>query len=306
MSQKKSNTLFIGNGFSRAIFKETPSWSDLINAQGGIDNYTILYEMRLLDEVQNVKDEDKVKDRLVEKIKASFSLEKLNKDVCCLNEFGNFLRENNVRDIITTNYDNGIEILLRELCDYTQETGDETGSETVYSVRTHKEFVNAATRHSVRLWKIHGDLDRIKSVTLGFDQYCGALAKIESYIKGTYESHEGEITCKVPMKEKCMTGKFDELSWVELFFNSNVYIVGFGMAFSEIDIWWLINKRARFKTEIPQIENTITYLYDTRHLNKDRYIENQKIRSALTAFDVDCREIDSSSGYIESIFEQIS
>lgn len=300
MEQTRSNTLFIGNGFSRTIFKDMPSWGELFDTlKSEIENYTILYEMFLLGAAKNVSEETLVKNLLVEQIKTAFSMDKIDKDVRCLGEFGRYLFENNVYDIITTNYDKGIETLLCKLCGYTQEPRDVEATEAVYSVRTHDVFVNKALGHSVRLWKIHGDLDRIKSVTLGFDQYCGALARIESYIKGTYESHEKNIECKVPMKEKCLTGNFDALSWVELFFNSNIYIVGFGMAFSEIDIWWLINKRARFKMEIPQIENSITYLYDKR------YMDDKKILKALGAFDVDCQEIESGTEYIKNIFKKI-
>ena len=30
-----------------------------------------------------------------------------------------------------------------------------------------------------------------------------------------------------------------------LFFNSDIHIVGFGFDYSEIDLWWILNKRAR-------------------------------------------------------------
>lgn len=303
MSQKKSNTLFIGNGFSRAIFKDMPSWENLFDKiESNIKNYTILYEMFLLDKSRGPNKESRVKEQLVEQIKEAFSREKINKDICGLKQFGEFLVQNNVDDIITTNYDKGIEILLCELCGYTPKGRSGIASESIYSIRTHEEFFNEEWNHTVRLWKIHGDLDRIKSVTLGFDQYCGALAKIESYIKGRYEYEfrNKKIKCRIPMVEKCRTNGFDKLSWVELFFNSNVYIVGFGMDFSEIDIWWLVNKRARFKAQVPQINNRISYLYDPK------YIGDQTIIDALKAFDVECKEIKYGNGYINNIFQQIN
>lgn len=104
------------------------------------------------------------------------------------------------------------------------------------------------------------------------------------------------------LKEKCETQTFDYLSWVELFFNTNVYIAGFGMSFSEIDIWWLLNKRARFMLKIPQITNEITYLYDT---NYDKEDEKMGLFLALRAFRVKCSPIKSDSGYIDNIFENM-
>lgn len=34
------------------------------------------------------------------------------------------------------------------------------------------------------------------------------------------------------------------------------------MDFSEIDIWWLLNKHMRIKREAPQVKNNIYYLYN--------------------------------------------
>ena len=303
MDRKRKNTLFIGNGFSRVIFKDMPSWGKLFDKmESEIKNYTILYEMFRLDKPQKRSDESKVKTQLIEQIKTAFSVDKINKEICGLEEFGDYLRKNNVCDIITTNYDKGIEILLCDLCGYKQITEDGVSAEVVYSIRTHKVFISKDSKHRIRLWKIHGDLDRIKSVTLGFDQYCGALSKIESYIKGKYEYEvcNEKRKCKAPMIEKCRTGEFDDISWAELFFKSNVYIVGFGMDFSEIDIWWILNKRARFKAEGSQIKNSIIYLYDKK------YKKDQNVLDALNAFDVECREICSGFEYVENIFEQIT
>ena len=39
------------------------------------------------------------------------------------------------------------------------------------------------------------------------------------------------------------------ISWIDLMFTTDVYIVGFGMDFSEQDIWWILNKRQRFIKE---------------------------------------------------------
>ena len=39
------------------------------------------------------------------------------------------------------------------------------------------------------------------------------------------------------------------ISWIDLMFTTDIYIVGFGMDFSEQDIWWILNKRQRFIKE---------------------------------------------------------
>ena len=104
------------------------------------------------------------------------------------------------------------------------------------------------------------------------------------------------------MKEKCSRNDFDNLSWVELFFRTNLYIIGFGMDFSEIDIWWLLNKRARFMLEIPEINNRITYLFNHDYENEE---EKPALFAALKAFEVSWLPIESNADYISNIFSHI-
>lgn len=200
-----------------------------------------MYEVNLLGRLP-LKEFD-VKQEIKNKIEKMHSENNLKKDIIVLKRFGDYLFENHIGDIITTNYDKGIELILCKKCGYKEIEPEGFVKETIYSIRTYKKFENKEKCHQINLWKIHGDMDRIKSMTLGFDQYCGALAKLSQYIKGEYQSSKGP-ECTVPMIEKCEKQKFDNLSWAELFFTTNVYIVGLGMDFSEIDIWWLLNKHA--------------------------------------------------------------
>lgn len=245
---ERERTLILGNGFSRTIFKNVPSWAHLFdNVNSSIKNYTILYEVSL--QKNKLDTEDEIKNIIVDKIKKHNSAENINDNILHLEHFGVFLRSNNINNIITTNYDKGIEIILCEKCQYKEIIPQNLISEEIYSIRTYKEFINEKNNHKIKLWKIHGDVDRIKSITLGFDQYCGSLSKLSEYIKGKYISDKGP-KCNISMIEKCKTQHFDYLSWAELFFYTDVYIVGLGMDFSEIDIWWLLNKHMRIQRKI--------------------------------------------------------
>ena len=315
MDQKLiENTLLIGNGFSRSVFRNMPSWGDLFEGvSSSIQNYTILYEAFLLEKKRRGLTEDEVKKGLIEKIRAEFSGKSVKDDICDLEEFGHYMIQSHVNNILTTNYDNGIEFILCEFCGYRKQTPKNMVPEKIYSIRTYKLFVNDDTGHEVRLWKIHGDLERIRSITLGFDQYCGSLSKLSEYVKGTYKSSkkDAKVECAGPMDKKCKEQKFDQLSWAELFFRTNIYIVGFGLNSSEIDIWWLLNKRARLTIDIPQIKNTVTYLYNEAFetpspISTNKNVEEKKAMfAALDAFQVTYRPIKSGSGYISNIFESM-
>lgn len=295
-----TNTLVLGNGFSRSIFKGMPSWEHIFKEfESAIKNYTILYEVSLLKGKKRTDNE--VKQELVHEIKTSHTLEKIDRNVLDLDKFGEHLVQNNVYNIITTNYDKGIELILCDICGYEEIEPDGLVKEEIYSIRTFKEYINRKSNHHLKLWKIHGDIDRIKSITFGFDQYCGSLSKLSEYIKGNYKSDKGPV-CEVPMKQKCETQQFDNLSWAELFFNSNIYIVGLGLDFSEIDIWWLLNKHIRIKREAPEVQNSIYYIFNNQYDNKD---EKKEIFEALEAFQVECQGIDSDENYIKNIFNVI-
>lgn len=72
MRQKQiQNTLFIGNGFSQAVFQEVPSWGDLFeNPDKSIEvikNYTFLYEAFRLKLGQKGLPENQVKEEFVKK-----------------------------------------------------------------------------------------------------------------------------------------------------------------------------------------------------------------------------------------------
>lgn len=315
MDQKTTeNTLFIGNGFSRSVFRDMPSWDDLFeDVSIAIQDYTILYEAFLLEKKRQGLTEDDVKKGLVEKIRAEFTGKSVKDDICDLEQFGHYMVQHHVNNILTTNYDNGIEFILCEFCGYREQTPKNMMPETIYSVRTYKLFVNDDTGHEVILWKVHGDLKRVRSITLGFDQYCGSLSKLSEYVKGTYKSSkkDAKVECAGPMDIKCKEQRFDQLSWAELFFRTNIYIVGFGLNSSEIDIWWLLNKRARLMIDIPQIKNTITYLYDEEfetpsQASKNKNAEEKKAMfAALDAFQVTYSPIISNSSYISNIFESM-
>lgn len=176
-----------------------------------------------------------------------------------------------------------------------------------------------------------------KSLNLGLDQYCGYVAKLSAYVKGKYPHPTSkQENCK-SMEDKCreagmqmktnndnkgdekiiteknsespennLKSPWDEVSWVELFFNSELFISGFGMDFSEIDIWWIINRRARmmekFKQEgVPHyLENKIHFLYSNCHDSG-----KVDIFEALEAFEVDRRGICTCTNYIDNLFKAI-
>jgi hypothetical protein len=223
------NTVFFGNGLNFIDNKDsTLSWENILNAikqkpfsNGDIPN-TLIYEKIILDKVQS--SDISVKKEIAEK------LENLKS-----NRVYKLLHESNIQNFITTNYDSA----------FINDPNSIT-TETLYSIRRLKKIENKG-KATKFLWQIHGEIEKPKTIMLGLNQYCGSIGKIGDYLNGRYEF--GKKTEKA-MEEKLKTGEFSKTSWIDLFFNTNIHIIGYGLDYSEIDIWWILSWRARRKDKI--------------------------------------------------------
>ena len=267
------NTLFFGNGLNR-ISKQSVSWDSLLDRLKGDQDfssktlpYTMVYE-RIFIQGPVVEgagiDELQVKCQIADALKA---------------QGGNFIYDKVVSmdfdNYLTTNYDYAIEEALIG-------KPDRKSTEDVYSVRrkrTYETDVGVKT-----LWNVHGQVEHPKSIMLGMDHYCGAVGKIGSYIKGTYEHvSDGVIRPVASMREKLESGVFCNTSWIDLFFSSNVHIVGFSLDFSEIDIWWLLNKRARFAAELPVMNKIFFYTDRVEVCEKTELLSSFGVQVVVTS-----------------------
>ena len=76
-------------------------------------------------------------------------------------------------------------------------------------------------------------------------------------------------------------------------------MIGIGMPLVESDLWWVLNKRCRYKKVCPEIMNTI-YFYGTQY---------DKVVSLLESFDVkvivtEVNDNDWSKSYMK-MFDQM-
>ena len=121
---------------------------------------------------------------------------------------------------------------------------------------------------------------------------------------GEIQTPANKPKCLISLRDKC-SGKedFDGISWIELFFTTNVYFVGFGMRLSEIDIWWLLNQHSRLKEKYPEnIKNTITLVDNELHPVE------QEVRELLPYFDVrivSIPGIEKNKAYLSNIFRMM-
>jgi len=231
-----SNTVLFGNGLNR-VSNSSISWDELLNqikadqpfSDASLPN-TMVYERIFMEKNSLSKagtsEELRIKTRIAEAMLTQESNE-LYTEIIDLG-FDNY---------ITTNYDYAFEKAIG--CN-----PELLSTEGIYSLRRKRAY--KFDNRDIKLWNIHGEIDHPKSIMLGLDHYCGSVSKLDAYVKGRYSFTEsGKKVAVSSMNNKLKNQQFCNTSWADLFFSSNVHIIGLSLDYSETDLWWVLNKRAR-------------------------------------------------------------
>ena len=307
--------MFLGFGFTRALVWNVPAWGQLIGCFDFSDDvqkaipYTFQYEMNYLG--KDKLDEETLKSKICREL-PDFGKVEL-KDAS--KNFLRFLDENEITDILTTNYDGLVEYLLLS---QNAKFISQNNSEKIYSIR--RNYVYEYNKKLITLWKVHGDAVVPKSVMLGLVHYCGAIGKMDDFIKHgrlggkmTDNPMEMKFSNKTKSEEK-ENAPFQFQTWVDLFFAATVYFIGFGLDFSETDIWWLLNKRARFKEKL-EISNEIFFYAPKQQKNatkldiakakaKEKVLESFGVQYQKVSYEL--REDSVNPEYLLDVYEMIS
>lgn len=281
------NTIFFGNGINR-LNSNNLSWNKLLDNLKGSRKFnndklpnTMIYERIILErplkESKVLNEEYHVKMQIAE-LMSEISTHQIYLDLYHLE----------AENYITSNYDYAFIESIKNLGEVNLPLYEYT-SEDVYSIRRLKRISNTK-QVKKHFWQIHGEIKKPATIMLGLDHYCGEIGKIDNYIKGNYRYIEEEKTkTEKSIADKLKENKFEDSSWIELFFNSNIHIIGFSMDFSEIDIWWILNKRARMKkSELSDlIKNDIIFYCDE---------PNEDLHGLLRSMDVKVSIIPSADG----------
>lgn len=269
------NTLIFGNGINR-LSHSNISWEKILDEikqrKFNNDNLpnTMIYE-RIVMERPDL-------DRIIFKVEAEIKkliaskLETLQTHTLYNDIFN--LKMNNY---LTTNYDYSFKNTL--VTDKSL-SFENLSNEDIYSIR-RKISILKNNKDISQIWHIHGEIQKPNTIMLGLDHYCGAIGKINNYVKGNYEYQENGNTKKlVSIKEKLLNNSFDKVSWVELFFTSNIHILALSLDYSETDLWWVLNKRARMlrDREISyKIKNKIIYYCNQIEKSKEELLRSFKV-----------------------------
>lgn len=173
--------------------------------------------------------------------------------------------------IMTTNYDFTIE----EAFVGPLHSPDFLAPESRYSLfRRH-------TAGGKEVWHVHGDVARPGSMVLGFDHYAGYLQKIRNYVTDSVEvkGHpHGRISSPVKNGILEFTENRKIYSWVDYFLRDHIHIVGLGLDFTEIDLWWLLLHKRRRRHQTGKV-----FYYQ---ISVDRTADETPVTSLLRSLNV--------------------
>src|ERR1043166_6383164 len=144
-----------------------------------------------------------------------------------------------VQNILTTNYD----FCLERAVDPEPKSADWKTRERQFSLFQRRKAGGRFVFH------IHGEVGTPSTIVLGHEAYVESCANIRRYAHGKGNYHRG---AKRYLKAKFRRGSgriHGPHAWVDLFMLRDVHIVGFGLEFTEVDIWYLLSYKSRLRYE---------------------------------------------------------
>ena len=222
-----------------------------------------------------------------------------------------------VNDIITTNYDYAFEKAFKPDFENAGQRLPLATTETKHSIKRRCYVSNSDINKSV--WHIHGEINHnqkfkkneyaAESIQIGYDHYVEYLSEIQNYLKGTKYKDQPPISKKLLINN-------EGVSWIDKFFTDRIVIVGLGLDFSEIDLWWLFNYRSKVFKRFDNLSNNEIIYYQPKpaqeYSDSDKVIwerenEFKKIKAksdVLTSLGVQFEEVlcENYEEYYDNVF----
>lgn len=233
MANRRPRVLLLGNGLNLAYNRKSVSWRHFLDSVS-VTNIPEVVSLPLSFEVilrtdNRVKATMKQQSRMLYGDAASEELKEVLQDILALG----------FDEIVTTNYSYEIEAVaagVTEISDYRLKkmTRSTTGRvDRKYLLHTYNEVEYAGKTN--RIWHIHGEARKHDSMVIDHYQYGALLNRFVNFVRWR-DKKRGEAP-KTLEKE----------SWLDVFMDADVYILGQGFDFAEMDLWWLVNQKGMQK-----------------------------------------------------------
>lgn len=271
---RKPQVILLGNGLNLAFGDSPTSWTELLEKltadkyKGKINPKTLPNTLQIIlrtnGEVNGVlkeyKDELKgnpLTDDLAGRIRKIFEMKPDH--------------------ILTTNYSYEVEAAAAgkkklsdsAIRDMQKHTSEVAKCEPQYMIHTYNEA------DGVPVWHIHGEARKPRSIVVGHYWYGSLLTKYKNLTNDRRKTYDAN----------CSKGIFKVQSWLDAFILGDVYVLGFGYDVSEIDLWWLLNRKRFEKSE------NKGKLYYYSNMDTGEFDEKEELLKVCGAEVIHCNEL---------------
>lgn len=234
----RRDTLLIGNGINLATGGGT-SWEDVLRSasqfvgnskimQGWNDKSLPLIYEELYSEYVGKRGQKEfgLKEYVADKVSEVRS-----------NDFHKKIVESGVPSVITTNYDLALEKSVESKWEKAN-----LRRESKYSRYRRNRIKNTC------VWHVHGACDAPNTIQLGHEHYSGQLQYLRDLVvnlgdKKTFNNKKSAFL----QGYEDFDSRNHRHSWLDVFLRDDIHIVGVGMDFSEIDLWWAVAYKNRLR-----------------------------------------------------------
>jgi hypothetical protein len=256
--------ILLGNGINQCA-NIYPTWRDLLNEIGGGDiNSEGLTNTEIYDFIElRTYNADKLKSIVANKfedVKDIYSTVYLN--------FLELVRRKNC-PILTTNFD----FALEKVGQLDSFRTSKHGFTRFYPWDTYY----GDTQHNLPtdgfgVWHIHGMLNYHDSIRMGLTDYMGSVERARKLI------HAGDGRLFEGKDQNNWKGR---ASWLHIWFNMPLIIVGFGLSSDEVFIRWLLIERKKYFQRFPERRKDTMFLSTGRNERVQNFLYNLNIENRV-------------------------
>ena len=257
--------ILLGNGIN-LVNGTLSNWDELLSNIGGINiNSNGLTNTEIYDFIELRSDPElNLKDEIAR------GLESIDENKLEIHTQFLDLVKTKGCPVLTTNFDHGLEKAGNLNFYRTQKTGfTRFYPWDTYSGVQH--FTNPIDGFGI--WHIHGMIKYPDSIRLGLTDYMGSVEKARKWI------HQGEDALFRGKDQVIWPGMN---SWLHIWFNMPIIIVGLGMNTDEVFIRWLLIERKKYFKRFPEREKKTIYLSTGDGDRIDNFLNNLGIEHFKT------------------------
>ncbi len=254
--------ILLGNGINQCanIF---PTWRDLLNEIGGGDiNPDGLTNTEIYDFIElRTFDSDALKYQVAQKFE---SVTDIASPV--YSKFLDLVRSKNC-PVLTTNFDFALEKAGALLPHRTSKLGFTRYYpwDTYYGDTQHE-----LPTDGFGIWHIHGMLNYHDSIRLGLTDYMGSVERARKLI------HAGDGRLFEGKDQNYWKGR---TTWLHIWFNMPLVIVGFGLSSDEVFIRWLLIERKKYFQRFPERRKETMFISRGGNERVQNFLHNLNIES---------------------------